>query len=156
MNTLDNLQPATVFAYFKDICNIPHGSGNTKAISDYCVNFAKEHGLWFRQDESGNVIAKGIVNYNSNEIISNMNELIMMNHEKTHTFRTLACVLAMQKLFSIYYFASGTDFNDSHIDEYDTAYYDILNVQCLSTENTTFYLSGMEATRLEKIKYILF
>ena len=58
MNTLDNLQPATVFAYFKDICNIPHGSGNTKAISDYCVNFAKEHGLWFRQDESGNVIIR--------------------------------------------------------------------------------------------------
>ncbi|MBE5949256.1 MAG: aminoacyl-histidine dipeptidase [Lachnospiraceae bacterium] len=58
MNTLDNLQPATVFSYFKKICDIPHGSGNTQMISEYCVNFAKDHGLWYRQDESGNVIIR--------------------------------------------------------------------------------------------------
>lgn len=58
MNTLNNLQPAKVFAYFKEICNIPHGSGNTKAISDYCVEFAKEHKLWYRQDEYNNVIIR--------------------------------------------------------------------------------------------------
>lgn len=58
MNTIDSLQPATVFSYFFDICNIPHGSGNTKAISDYCVGFAKEHDLWYRQDEKGNVIIR--------------------------------------------------------------------------------------------------
>lgn len=58
MNTIDSLQPATVFSFFFDICNIPHGSGNTKAISDYCVCFAKEHDLWYRQDEKGNVIIR--------------------------------------------------------------------------------------------------
>lgn len=58
MNTIDSLQPATVFSYFFDICNIPHGSGNTKAISDYCVGFAKKHDLWYRQDEKGNVIIR--------------------------------------------------------------------------------------------------
>lgn len=45
-----------VFYYFQEICGIPHGSGNTKEISDYCVRFAKEHGLEYYQDELNNVI----------------------------------------------------------------------------------------------------
>lgn len=45
-----------VFHYFQEICKIPHGSGNTKQISDYCVAFAKEHELEFYQDELNNVI----------------------------------------------------------------------------------------------------
>ena len=85
---------------------------------------------------------------------SNMNELIMMSHEKRHTFTTLACVYALEKLFSKYYFASGFGFNGSHIDENDTAYYDILNVHCLSNENISFYCSGIETTRMEKVKFI--
>ena len=52
----DNLQPADVFRYFGELCSIPHGSGNVKQISDYCVEFAKKHGLKYRQDESFNVI----------------------------------------------------------------------------------------------------
>lgn len=42
MGVLDNLVPEKVFYYFEELCNIPHGSKNTKAISDYCVNFANE------------------------------------------------------------------------------------------------------------------
>ena len=33
--------------YFNEICKIPHGSRNEKALSDYIVNFAKEHHLEF-------------------------------------------------------------------------------------------------------------
>jgi dipeptidase D len=53
---LAGLQPAAVFDYFEQICAIPHGSGNTKMISDYLVNFAKEQGLDYIQDENNNVI----------------------------------------------------------------------------------------------------
>ncbi len=53
---LSGLQPAAVFHYFEELCAIPHGSGNTKAISDYLVAFAKEHGLRYIQDEANNVI----------------------------------------------------------------------------------------------------
>lgn len=56
MGILRGLEPKKVFRYFEDICSIPHGSGNTKAISDYCVAFAKEHGLKYIQDASNNVI----------------------------------------------------------------------------------------------------
>ena len=37
---LAGLEPASVFGYFEEICAIPHGSRNTKAISDYLVDFA--------------------------------------------------------------------------------------------------------------------
>lgn len=65
MGVLDNLKPAEVFYYFEKICSIPHGSTNTKQLSDYLVSFAKEHKLWYRQDECNNVIIKkpGTVGY---------------------------------------------------------------------------------------------
>lgn len=53
---LAGLQPEKVFAYFEKLCSIPHGSGNTKLISDYLVSFAREHGLRYIQDELNNVI----------------------------------------------------------------------------------------------------
>ncbi|MDO4166748.1 MAG: aminoacyl-histidine dipeptidase [Eubacteriales bacterium] len=56
MGILSALEPVQVFQYFEEICGIPHGSSNTKAISDYCVNFAKEHGLRYLQDEYNNVM----------------------------------------------------------------------------------------------------
>ncbi len=56
MRVLEKLEPANVFSYFEDICQIPHGSGNTKQIGDYLIRFAKAHKLKCRRDESGNVI----------------------------------------------------------------------------------------------------
>ena len=61
MNTrkLAGLEPQAVFHYFEDICAIPHGSYNTKAISDYLVAFAKAHDLRYIQDSLNNVILFG-------------------------------------------------------------------------------------------------
>ena len=42
---LAGLEPESVFGYFEKLCSMPHGSGNTKIISDYLVSFAKEQGL---------------------------------------------------------------------------------------------------------------
>lgn len=55
-NILSNLEPKSVFNYFEQICSIPHGSRNTKQISDFCVSFAKEHNLKYSQDDSNNII----------------------------------------------------------------------------------------------------
>ena len=56
MGVLSGLEPERVFYYFEEISKIPHGSGNTKRISDYIVSFAAEHGLEYLQDHAGNVI----------------------------------------------------------------------------------------------------
>lgn len=54
---LDQLEPKDVFAYFEEITKIPHGSGNTKQLSDYCAERIKSAGLSCIQDEMGNLIA---------------------------------------------------------------------------------------------------
>ena len=56
MQVLEHLEPKQVFSFFEAMCAIPHGSRNTKAISDWCVAFAKERGLEHYQDEANNVI----------------------------------------------------------------------------------------------------
>ena len=53
---LAGLEPASVFGYFEEICSMPHGSGNTKIISDYLVKFAQEQGLKYIQDDLNDVI----------------------------------------------------------------------------------------------------
>jgi len=56
MAVLSGLEPKAVFEYFEKLCSVPHGSGNTKRISDMCVGFAKELGLRCRQDEVNNIV----------------------------------------------------------------------------------------------------
>ena len=56
MRILEGLEPKNVFRFFEEMCAIPHGSGNTKAVSDWCVAFARERGLEYHQDSLNNVI----------------------------------------------------------------------------------------------------
>lgn len=58
MNALKGLEPAPVFEHFEAICAIPHGSGNTKAVSGHCVDIARRLGLEYRQDGHNNVIIR--------------------------------------------------------------------------------------------------
>lgn len=56
MSALDGLRPENVFHYFELLSSVPHGSGNTKQISDLCVDFAVSHGLEHYQDSANNII----------------------------------------------------------------------------------------------------
>ncbi len=58
MADITKLEPRDVFGYFHDLCQIPHGSGNTRAISEYCMNFAKKHGLYAERDDLNNVLIR--------------------------------------------------------------------------------------------------
>lgn len=51
-----NSNAQTVFKYFYEISQIPRGSGNMTAISDYCVAFAKANSLKCVKDDACNVI----------------------------------------------------------------------------------------------------
>ncbi|MCL1991695.1 MAG: aminoacyl-histidine dipeptidase [Spirochaetes bacterium] len=55
---LDKFEPKGIFKFFEEISAIPRGSGNEKAACDYLLAFAKERGLFARQDEALNVIIK--------------------------------------------------------------------------------------------------
>lgn len=56
MRILKGLQPEAALRYFEELCAIPHGSRNTKRISDYCVRFAQERGLRYVQDAHNNIV----------------------------------------------------------------------------------------------------
>ena len=56
MAVLENLEPKSVFGFFEQMASIPHGSGNTKQVSDWLVSFAKERNLEYYQDDLNNVI----------------------------------------------------------------------------------------------------
>ena len=56
MAVLEHLEPKGVFRFFEELCAIPHGSGNTRAVSDWLVAFAEERGLEVHRDKLNNVI----------------------------------------------------------------------------------------------------
>ena len=56
MSVLGHLEPKKALGFFEEMCNIPHGSGNTKKISDYLVRFAVDRNLEYYQDSANNVI----------------------------------------------------------------------------------------------------
>ena len=56
MAVLTGLEPAGVWKYFEELSNIPRGSYHEKAASDYCVAFAKAHGLEVWQDQAWNIM----------------------------------------------------------------------------------------------------
>lgn len=56
MNVLEQLEPKSVFRFFEEMCAIPHGSRNTKTVSDWCADFARARGLEYHQDRDNNII----------------------------------------------------------------------------------------------------
>lgn len=109
---LENLEPKKVFKYFEDICQIPHGSGNTKMISDYVVSIAKENNLKYVQDELNNVIVykDGSKGYESKDSIMLQGHLDMVCEKNYETdakfdFETEALRLRMM---DDYVYARGT------------------------------------------------
>lgn len=53
---LSALEPKNVFRHFEAICQIPHGSGNTTAIADYCQHIAEKAGCDVLRDALNNLI----------------------------------------------------------------------------------------------------
>lgn len=90
---LAGLEPASVFGFFEEICAIPHGSRNTKMISDHLVAFAKERNLKVIQDESNNVIMfmDGTCGY------ENHAPVILQGHMDMVCEQDASCIIDMTK-----------------------------------------------------------
>ncbi len=53
---MSNLKPERVFYYFKQISDVPRGSGNCGGMARYCKNFAINHNLKYIKDAADNVV----------------------------------------------------------------------------------------------------
>ncbi len=66
----------------------------------------------------------------------------------------ISFVYALQKLFSVYHFSAGYEYENFSLSKYSSAYFDFFTAQLVSSENLTIYSSGQEASRIEKAMYI--
>ena len=83
---------------------------------------------------------------------SNLAEALPEDFLEVCSYRNLAGALALQGLFSVYLLSSGIAFSKFYFNLGSGATYDMLSVQCARTENLTFYSSGGEVHRQEKLK----
>lgn len=93
MGVLSSLEPNGVFKYFEELCQIPHGSGNCKQISDYLVQFAKDHNLQWQQDEMLNVI----MIKEASEGYENVAPVILQGHMDMVAVKEPDCDIDMEK-----------------------------------------------------------
>ena len=90
---LNHLQPAAVWQYFEDICQIPHPSKQEEKLSAFLMDFAKKNKLEARQDKAGNVVikkaaSKGFENLKTVVLQSHMDMVCEKNADKEFNFDT--------------------------------------------------------------------
>lgn len=56
MSILTNLQPQLVWNYFEQLTQIPRESKHEEKVIEFMLNFAKEHKLFAKRDNTGNVL----------------------------------------------------------------------------------------------------
>ncbi len=85
---------------------------------------------------------------------SNISEILNMNFVPTHTYRNVAGVLALQKLFKTYYYSSSDTLLEFKFSWPASGCYDIYSLDMLSTNDTKFYSSGEVYSRVEKTEIV--
>lgn len=93
MNPFEHLEPRSVFHYFGEICQIPHTSHHEKQLSDYCAQFAKDRNLFYKQEESGNIIivSEATPGYEKRDTV------ILQGHLDMVDDKTASCTLNLEK-----------------------------------------------------------
>lgn len=107
---LKDIKPQDVFMYFEEITRIPRGSGNEKGISDYLVNFAKEHNLDYVQDKAMNIVIskKGTPGYENSPIVILQGHMDMVNEKNADVIHDFEKDPLKLKVFEDTLSASGT------------------------------------------------
>lgn len=96
------------------------------------------------------------------DCFNNLNEFYKFPYEGFNMFFTTifgSVAFAIQKLIKIYYCSSGAPIENFNIDVsktngFDGSAIDIFTVLCMNNQNVSFYSSGVEKNRNEKIEYI--
>lgn len=88
-----DLQPAVVFHYFEEVCQVPRPSKKEEKIRAYLLELAKKHGLAAKTDEAGNVLIEkpasaGKENLKTVVLQSHMDMVCEKNKDTEHNFET--------------------------------------------------------------------
>ena len=90
---------------------------------------------------------------------SNLQDVVEQSHFKTHTYSSLFAVYCLQKLYSVYYYASGgykyDEFTLVDAPMSCSGTYEMLSLPFFSTKNMRIYSEGADMTRMEKLRRIV-
>ena len=87
---------------------------------------------------------------------SNLMDIIKQVHFESHTYSSLFPVYCLQKLYSIYYYASaGFGYHEFRLDERDCGAYELLSLPLFSTNRLRIYSEGEGFSRMDKLKDIV-
>ncbi len=106
--------------------------------------------------ERGLQHATAFANENNLPIIvveSNIMDVLKINFQSLHTLIHLSCILNLQKLVSIYYYASSFRFDYYELDGFNSSW-DILILDLIETESLNFYSSASQYTRFERTEIV--
>ena len=78
---------------FEEFSKIPRGSGNTKAIADYLVDFAKSRGLEYYRDQKDNVVIRKMATAGYEDRLG----VIFQGHTDIVALKTPSCNINMDK-----------------------------------------------------------
>lgn len=79
---------------------------------------------------------------------------------KYYTAQYVSAIYALAKLFRVFYFSSAYPVEEFSLSDtvvnvsHDSACYDLLSLDCLSTRHLKMYSAGMEADRNQKVAFI--
>lgn len=111
-------------------------------------------------NERADISRKFAKEYNLQIIVtdSNLMDVIQQNHFKSHTYSSIFPVYCLQKLFSIYYYASSGykyhEFTLADKENTGPGSYEFISLPLFSTESLRIYSEGESKSRLDKIKTI--
>lgn len=161
MSILGHLEPANVFRFFEEICNIPHGSRNMDKISNYLVDFAKERNLEYYQDEIKNVIIikEATAGYENKEPIMLQGHMDMVAVQKPESTIDMATEGLRLKVDDDIIYAEDTSLggDDGIAVAYELALLDADNlshprIECIFTVDEEVGLNGAAAIDLSVCK----
>ena len=123
-----------------------HGNGELaeklyQARLERPKSFAKEYGFEFVAGDS------------------NLQDVVVQSHFKSHTYSSMFAVYCLQKLYSIYYYASSGykyhEFRLYDIPGSSCGSYEMLSLPLLSTHNLRIFSEGEGMTRMSKLKTVV-
>jgi len=93
MSVLSQLNPAPIWIYFEEICNIPRISKNEEKIRQYLIDFSNKNNLESKEDKVGNILiirqaTPGMENKKTVVLQSHMDMVGEKNADYQHNWNT--------------------------------------------------------------------
>lgn len=90
---------------------------------------------------------------------SNLMDVVEQSHYKTHTYSSMFPIYCLQKLYSVYYYASsGYKYHEFRLDDGNSrscGSYEMLSLPLFSTHNLRIYSEGEGLSRMDKLKKVV-